>query len=117
MANDVCIQLGFASGTVYTFGVTQLLPTLPIVAGFSTCAGGEPDIFSCAESGAQIADRNCEMGCTGFDGIPGTSDDVSDTHATEDCVWSQEPSLTVRRTLFPDNRPALCARDRPGRDL
>lgn len=82
MADTVCRQLGFASGTVYTFGTTQLLPTLPIVAGFVTCAGGEANIFNCPESGSGIADRDCEMGCTGFDGVPGTADDTIDPRCT-----------------------------------
>ena len=47
MANVVCRSLGFAGGSIYTFGATRLLPTLPIVAGFKTCAGTESNIFQC----------------------------------------------------------------------
>jgi hypothetical protein len=82
MADDVCTQLGFASGQIYTYGHTHLLPTLPIVAGFVTCAGGEANIFACPESGGNLADRDCEMGCAGFDGVPGTSDDTIDPRCT-----------------------------------
>ena len=35
----------------------------------------------CAEGGQPI-DRNCEMGCIGLDGQPGTSDDSIDPHCT-----------------------------------
>jgi hypothetical protein len=50
-ANIVCQQLGFQSGTVYTYGATQSLPTLPIVAGYRECAGGEQSFFDCPAAG------------------------------------------------------------------
>ena len=39
-ANVVCQELGFQSGTIYTYGSTMALPAgLPIVAGYRECVG------------------------------------------------------------------------------
>ena len=76
-ANVVCRNLGFASGVMYTFGATRLLPTLPIVAGFQTCQGGETNILQCTPGGAP-QDPDCWIGCRGADGIMGTADDSID---------------------------------------
>ena len=46
-ATVVCKQLGYASGSIYTFGATKQLPTLPIVEGFRTCDGTEASLFGC----------------------------------------------------------------------
>ena len=81
MANVVCRQLGFASGFIYTFGATRLLPTLPIVAGFRTCSGVESNIFQC-EAGGNPQDRDCWIGCRGADGQSGTADDTMDPTCT-----------------------------------
>ena len=40
-ANIACQQMGFASGEIYTFGSTHMLPILPVVYGYRTCDGGE----------------------------------------------------------------------------
>lgn len=96
MANIVCRQLGFASGVIYTFGTTNLLPTLPIVAGFQTCAGTENNIFECAPGGTP-QDPDCWIGCRGADGIMGTADDSIDptcTHAIDQgviCMLEDSP--------------------------
>ena len=50
-ANIVCQELGFQSGTIYTYGVAQALPALPIVAGYRECAGGEHSFFDCPAAG------------------------------------------------------------------
>ena len=76
-AGVICRQLGFADGVMYTFGATRLLPTLPIVAGFRTCAGTESNIFQCAAGGAPV-DPDCWIGCRGVDGQSGTADDSID---------------------------------------
>jgi hypothetical protein len=72
-----CRQMGFATGVMYTFGTTRLLPTLPIVAGFKTCDGTESNIFACAAGGAPV-DPDCWIGCRGVDGQSGTADDSID---------------------------------------
>ena len=90
-ANVVCRNLGFASGVMYTFGATRLLPTLPIVAGFQTCQGGETNILQCTPGGAP-QDPDCWIGCRGADGQSGTADDTLDptcTHAIDQGVICQ----------------------------
>jgi len=83
-ANIVCRGLGYESGTLYTFGTSSQLPTLPVVAGFRMCDGGESNIFQCpssADRGAPVAnlpdDLDClQHGCVGPDGVQGTLDDT-----------------------------------------
>ena len=87
-ANVVCRNLGFASGVMYTFGATRLLPTLPIVAGFQTCQGGETNILQCTPGGAP-QDPDCWIGCRGADGIMGTADDSIDPTCTHNIVSSR----------------------------
>ena len=81
MADIVCRQLGYSSGTVYTYGHTTQLPDLPIVAGFRTCEGTEQNIFGCPEHGTPD-DRDCAAGCLGDDGLQGTHDDTLDYRCT-----------------------------------
>ena len=82
VANIVCRQLGYASGTIYTYGHTSQLPTLPVVAGFRRCTGSESNIFSCPSSydlgspGGDPDDLDCASGCLGPDGLQGTVDDT-----------------------------------------
>ena len=46
----VCRQLGYVSGSAYTFGVSPSLPVLPIVWGMHTCADNTAtSIFECAD--------------------------------------------------------------------
>ena len=45
--NMACTQLGFGSGTCYTFGESQLLAPLPTVAGFRECQGNEKSLLQC----------------------------------------------------------------------
>jgi hypothetical protein len=78
MANTVCRQLGFSSGSTYTFGASKALPSLPIVTGYRTCQGGEYDLFQCDPSAAKVADPDCGNGCLGADGEQGTGDDSID---------------------------------------
>ena len=54
VANMACIEMGFQSGTVYTYGGTTALPTVPIVAGFQNCAGSEASLFNCPLSGSPL---------------------------------------------------------------
>jgi hypothetical protein len=125
MADIVCKQLGFVSGEIYTFGATNLLPTLPIVAGFASCDGTETNIFDCAEqtnpadwgpsagNGAP-ADRNCELGCLGIDGLPGTLDDSVDPT----CTHTIDQGVICRMADSPqDISPAIarCGANAAGR--
>eukprot|EP01045_Picozoa_sp_COSAG04_P050510 COSAG04_NODE_20499_length_392_cov_0.849829_1_plen_98_part_01 len=63
-ANMVCRGLGFASGTIYTYGATAMplytvsqgqqvtVPgLLPVVSGFRSCTGTEVNIFQCPQCG------------------------------------------------------------------
>ena len=90
LANTVCQQLGYNAGETYTFGSTSLLPTLPVVAGWRLCHGGEGDIFVCEAKdvtfggGRPVQDPDCTNGCVGADGIQGTADDTID----ETCAHS-----------------------------
>ena len=100
-ADILCRQLGFASGQGYTFGATNLLPSLPIVAGYRNCAGTEADIFSCPLPAnlarGEPADPYCALGCLGPDNIYGTIDDTINptcTHAIDQgaiCLSSDSP--------------------------
>ena len=102
-ANIACRQLGYASGMIYTFGHTHLLPTLPIVTGWKLCDGSQRNILGCQDMG-QPNDRDCAFGCAGPDGLIGTDDDTIDascTHAVDqgaicmqsDSVQSVNPNL------------------------
>ena len=105
LANIVCRQQGYTSGQLYTFGATNFLPTLPIVAGWRLCHGGERDIFACeakdvttAGARTQVQDPICANGCKGPDGLQGTADDTIDetcTHAIDQgaiCYADSSPS-------------------------
>lgn len=46
-ADIVCQDLGYASGTLYTFGSSLNLAELPTVAGFQVCEGTEASIEDC----------------------------------------------------------------------
>ena len=72
------LQLGYQSGELYTYGHSSQLPTIPIVAGFRECQGGEANIFACKEMSTgkgqysdhdAPTDRDCMNGCLGADGI------------------------------------------------
>jgi hypothetical protein len=99
LAQVVCSQLGYQHGSTYTFGHTNQLPTLPVVAGFRTCTGTEANIFNCPITGdptktvctgcvgvtspqapgpGQPVDMDCLNGCVGADGVQGTLDDSVD---------------------------------------
>ncbi len=103
-ADIVCRQLGFASGEGYTFGATNLLPTLPVVAGFRQCQGTESDLFMCsapqALSRGTPADPYCAYGCVGADQMYGTLDDTIDptcTHAIDQgAICMRSDSQQVR---------------------
>jgi hypothetical protein len=97
IADIVCKQLGYASGDTYTFGHTNQLPTLPIVAGFRMCTGTERDIFTCPKPDADVlvavtspdapahgqpVDYDCLHGCLGPDHLQGTLDDGVDPTCT-----------------------------------
>ena len=87
-ANAVCRQMGYSSGEIYTFGSTSYLPTMPIVAGWRICHGGESDLFACEDKSPNydIDDQDCINGCLGPDGRQGTLDDTIDstcTHAVD----------------------------------
>jgi hypothetical protein len=76
IAHMACRANGFASGSVYTFGATTLalyaatqpapIGVLPVIAGYRTCTGTEPNIFQCPECGSRIAQYGCQSwaGCT-----------------------------------------------------
>ena len=84
-ADIVCRQLGFASGQGYTFGATNLLPTLPVVAGFMACVGNEQDTFHCPRGDSRPGrpqDPYCAVGCRGPDAQYGTLDDTIDSTCT-----------------------------------
>ena len=91
----VCRQLGYSVGEQYTFGASNHLPTLPVVAGFRTCDGTEQNIFGCAacpdcdqcspdgmdytrHTRNCAGDMDCRAGCLGPDGRQGTLDDTID---------------------------------------
>ena len=93
LAEVVCKQLGYQTGSTYTFGHTNSLPRLPVVAGFRRCAGSESNIFGCpipdtdvlvgttspdAPAHGQPVDMDCLNGCVGPDHIQGTADDTLD---------------------------------------
>ena len=93
LAEVVCKQLGYTTGSTYTFGHTTQLPHLPVVAGFRRCAGSESNIFGCpipdtdtlvgttspdAPAHGQPVDMDCVNGCIGPDHIQGTADDTID---------------------------------------
>ena len=99
LANVVCRQLGYTSGSTYTFGHTAQLPHLPVVAGFRVCDGSESNIFHCPMTGdatktvctgcvgvtspdapgpGQPVDMDCLNGCLGPDHVQGTADDTVD---------------------------------------
>ena len=69
-------------------GATNLLPTLPVVAGMRMCAGTERSIWACPQGGGEGGtvshgdgnpdDLDCLNGCLGPDGIQGTADDTID---------------------------------------
>ena len=120
MANVVCRSLGFAGGSIYTFGATRLLPTLPIVAGFKTCAGTESNIFQCGSPGTMTDvgggaagfsngadDPDCWIGCRGADGISGTADDTIDRKIDSDAfsICALSVSLTRKALLFQRRAP------------
>lgn len=96
--------MGYASGQTYTFGATNFLPTLPVVAGWRVCHGGEGDIFNCeakdvtTDGNRPVQDRDCRNGCVGPDGLEGTADDTIDTtcsHAIDQgaiCYDDSSPS-------------------------
>jgi|EP01046_Picozoa_sp_COSAG06_P003293 hypothetical protein len=102
LANIVCRQQGYASGQTYTFGHTHFLPTLPVVAGWRACHGGERDIFACQDMGQEadspLDDPLCSNGCVGPDGVQGTADDTIDSscpHAIDQgaiCYDDSSPS-------------------------
>ena len=64
----VCRGLGFASGTIYTYGATAMplytvssqgqqvtVPgLLPVVSGFRSCTGSEVNIFQCPQCGNRV---------------------------------------------------------------
>ena len=54
VAHMVCTSLGFQSGSIYTYGSSQSLPQVPIVAGFRDCAGSEASIFDCPVGGSPL---------------------------------------------------------------
>ena len=80
-ADIVCRQLGYSGGSIYTFGHTSQLPSLPVVAGYRTCTGSEQSILACPEGG-NPTDRECHGGCLGPDGRQGTDDDSMDAKCT-----------------------------------
>jgi hypothetical protein len=49
-ADIVCKKLGFSGGSMYNYGATTALPSLPIVAGFRKCDGTESSVFECEVS-------------------------------------------------------------------
>ena len=71
--------MGHASGQTYTFGATQFLPTLPVVAGWRLCHGGERDVFASQLMNDGLADPDCRNGGVGADGLQGTADDTIDS--------------------------------------
>ena len=85
-ADIACKQLGYASGSIYTFGATKQLPTLPIVEGFRTCDGTEASLFGCPtafwEPLGEAPDIDCKEGCLGADGEQGTVDDTLQSTCT-----------------------------------
>ena len=108
MANVVCRSLGFAGGSIYTFGATRLLPTLPIVAGFKTCAGTESNIFQCGSPGTMTDvgggaagfsngadDPDCWIGCRGADGQPCPVSFYSSMY-TRDGDWGPAAPMRLR---------------------
>ena len=110
-ADIVCRQLGFASGQGYTFGMTNLLPTLPVVAGFMSCAGTEPDTFHCPRGDTRSGrptDPYCANGCTGLDTIYGTLDDTIDptcSHAIDQgAICMRSDSYQVLNPAVPTCR-------------
>jgi hypothetical protein len=99
MANTVCRQLGFQSGATYTFGHSTALPTLPIVAGYRRCHGGERDLFNCEDFGNNkdppLDDADCSGGC------PGGTIDKSCTHSIDQgaiCYDAASPSQVAIAT-------------------
>ena len=106
-AGVACRQLGFADGFMYTFGATTLLPTLPIVTGFRTCAGTEANLFACEASAIEPTDRDRWIGCRGDDGISGTADDTIDPVCTHNidqgviCQVAESPQARNQATTNP----------------
>ena len=103
VANIVCRQLGFAYGTLYTFGVTTQLQQLPVVWGFRRCAGTEASIFQCPQpDGSNPSDPTCNQHSSTTQNNPfGTNNactggvDTTCTHAIDQgavCYSSTEPS-------------------------
>ena len=65
-ASIVCRAQGYAYGTIYTFGTSQTLPQLDVVAGYRVCTGQEQEIFQCphpARLDGTLADPDCNYGC------------------------------------------------------
>ena len=103
-ANAVCRQMGYSSGEIYTFGSTSYLPTMPIVAGWRICHGGESDLFACEDKSPNydIDDQDCINGCLGPDGRQGTLDDTIDstcTHAVDQGAICHDDSSPSRVAL------------------
>ena len=97
-ADIACRQLGYASGEIYTFGHSNQLPSLPIVAGWRVCDGHEANLFACPVQRNDAEDLDCLNGCVGPDGLQGTLDDTIDPrclHTIDQgaiCHTSESPS-------------------------
>eukprot|EP01043_Picozoa_sp_COSAG02_P020736 COSAG02_NODE_1029_length_15083_cov_8.066271_12_plen_312_part_01 len=105
LANIVCRQMGYSSGQTYTFGKTDFLPTLPVVAGWRACHGGEGDVFACEDRSPEggLDDMDCHNGCVGPDGVQGTDDDTIDGTCPH--------SIDQGAICYDDSSPPQLARD------
>ena len=85
-ASIACRELGFAYGSIYTYGAAStsstLDQTLPIVWGFRVCQGTEQSIFDCPQPEGALAgsqtDPTCMMGSDG-----GCAQELGCTHAID----------------------------------
>ena len=85
VANMACKALGYDGGSLYTYGASAMLPSLPIVAGYHVCSaeGSEASVFDCNEGG----DGNCQDRETG-----------GDTHCDYDCARAGPACTSVDET-------------------
>ena len=99
VANMACKALGYDGGTLYTYGASDTLQHLPIVAGYHVCSedGSEPTIFDCPEGG----DGNCRDRETG-----------GDTHCDYDCARAGPACTSVdeSRCTHAIDQGAICYR-------
>ena len=104
LAKIVCKELGYDDGALYTYGASDSLHDLPIVAGYRVCSadGAERSVFECPIGG----DANCNY--SNDNGVVS-----EDSHCDFDCAADQCHGGLDDRCTHAIDQGAICFHSNP----